>query len=109
GCARFAFVGAADTASVSISRLAAYKTRVKQTDASGYQRTLTGDYSLEWGRKAAAGILRRWPEVDAVVCANDLIALGVIQELVKQGRDVPKDVAVTGCDDSFFGTTSRPS
>jgi LacI family transcriptional regulator len=98
GCVRFAFVGAADSASVSISRLAAYRTKVKQIDASGVERTLAGDYSLGWGH-----------EVDAVVCGNDLIALGVIQEFIKQGRDVPKDVAVTGCDDSVFSSTSRPS
>jgi LacI family transcriptional regulator len=109
GCTRFAFVGAADSASVSISRLAAYRTKIKQIDASGIERTLTGDYSLGWGHEAANRILRHWPEVDAVVCGNDLIALGVIQELLKQGRDVPKDVAVTGCDDSVFSSTSRPS
>ena len=109
GCVRFAFVGAADSASVSISRLAAYRTKVKQIDASGVERTLAGDYSLGWGHEAAKRILQRWPDVDAVVCGNDLIALGVIQEFIKQGRDVPKDVAVTGCDDSVFSSTSRPS
>ena len=109
GCARFAFVGAANSASVSITRLAAYRTKVKQFDVSGADRTLAGDYSLGWGQEAAGRILQRWPEVDAVVCGNDLIALGVIQELLKQGLDVPKDVAVTGCDDTFFSSTSRPS
>ena len=109
GCVKFAFVGAADSASVSISRLAAYRTKVKQMDVSGVERTLAGDYSLSWGHEAATRIIQHWPDVDAVVCGNDLIALGVIQELLKQGRDVPKDVAVTGCDDSIFSSTSRPS
>lgn len=36
---------------------------------------------------------------DALVCANDELALGVVAELRAAGMDVPGDVAVTGWDD----------
>lgn len=35
---------------------------------------------------------------DAIVCANDYSAIGVLQELTKRGINVPEDVIVTGYD-----------
>ncbi len=37
---------------------------------------------------------------DAVVCASDVLAAGVIKRLAKQGIKVPEDVAVTGFDNT---------
>jgi LacI family transcriptional regulator len=37
-----------------------------------------------------------------VVCANDLVALGVLETFRHVGIRVPEDVAVTGYDDSIF-------
>lgn len=47
---------------------------------------------------AAAGRLERGG-LDAVICANDELALGVLGALAEHGVDVPGDVAVTGWDD----------
>ena len=108
GCSSFVFVGAADAASVSIDRLAAYRNLLKQHDKFSYKRTLSGSYSVSWGQEAAAEILKKWPEIDAVICADDLIALGVIQGLQAAGRQVPKQIAVAGCDDTFFAVNNHP-
>ncbi|HXZ16115.1 MAG TPA: LacI family DNA-binding transcriptional regulator [Roseiarcus sp.] len=108
GCARFVFVGAADSASVSIDRLNAYRDLLKQRDKFSHKRTLSGSYSVEWGQKAASEMLKRWPDIDAVICADDLIALGVIQGLQAAGREVPRQIAVAGCDDTFFAANTHP-
>ena len=39
------------------------------------------------------------PDVDGIVCANDLLAAGALHGLRAAGRTVPGDVAVTGWDD----------
>ncbi|XVU20660.1 LacI family DNA-binding transcriptional regulator [Actinoplanes sp. CA-054009] len=53
---------------------------------------------LEAGEKAARELFRgRRP--DAVVCANDEVALGVLLAAEAAGLRVPKDLAVTGWDD----------
>ncbi|NEN05326.1 LacI family transcriptional regulator [Diaminobutyricibacter tongyongensis] len=39
------------------------------------------------------------PEVTAVFCGNDEIAMGVIRGLYERGRSVPRDVSVVGFDD----------
>jgi LacI family transcriptional regulator len=57
-----------------------------------------GDWSERWGRNAVVTLLRRQPAVDAVVCGSDQIARGVCDALRESGREVPRDVAVTGYD-----------
>jgi DNA-binding LacI/PurR family transcriptional regulator len=39
------------------------------------------------------------PEVTAVFCANDQMALGLLRALAEHGRQVPADVSVVGFDD----------
>lgn len=38
----------------------------------------------------------------AAFCANDLLALGLLQAMTRQGRNVPEDLAVVGYDDIEF-------
>ena len=49
---------------------------------------------------AAGRELARDPEVTAVLCGNDALALGVLRALREAGRDVPGDVSVAGFDDA---------
>jgi len=51
------------------------------------------------GRAAARLLAESSPRVTAVACANDLLALGMLQELTLRGVRVPEDIAVTGYDD----------
>jgi LacI family transcriptional regulator len=41
-----------------------------------------------------------------VFCANDLIALGMLQELIRQGTRIPDDVALVGYDDIDFAAAA---
>lgn len=52
------------------------------------------------GRAAVHVLLDEHPDVDAIVCANDELALGVLAGLRERGRRVPQDVGVVGYDDS---------
>ena len=47
-------------------------------------------------------------DVDALVCVNDNIAIGVIEALRTRGIRVPEVLAVTGCNDIFEGHTITP-
>jgi DNA-binding LacI/PurR family transcriptional regulator len=50
------------------------------------------------GADAARALLAGGVEVDAVLCFNDLLALGVLRALAEAGVRVPGDVAVVGVD-----------
>lgn len=76
-----------------------------------------GEYSIEWGRTAMqrllaapmpVGPMPAAPLPDAVICADDLIALGVLRACAAAGVRVPGDVLVTGFDDIPFAALSDP-
>lgn len=56
------------------------------------------------GLAAVREVLKTRP--DAVVCANDVVALGVLRGLLEAGVDVPGDVALVGYDDIEFAATA---
>lgn len=45
-------------------------------------------------------------DIDAIACVNDMMAMGVINELHSRGVSVPGDIAVGGYDDSIFSEIS---
>ncbi|MEU6153236.1 substrate-binding domain-containing protein [Actinosynnema sp. NPDC047251] len=58
------------------------------------------------GRLAAQDLVARAHRPDAMFCANDLMALGVLQVLLRAGVRVPEDVAVVGYDDIEFAAAA---
>jgi len=61
------------------------------------------------GARAIDGLLGHGTALpQAVLCANDLAALGAMQALARRGIDVPRDVAVTGFDDIPLAHLLRP-
>ncbi|GIG25374.1 LacI family DNA-binding transcriptional regulator [Cellulomonas denverensis] len=70
---------------------------------------LYGAWTEEWGRIAAASILGRHPEVDALVCGSDLIARGALETARERGRAVPQEIAVLGHDNwGLISDGARP-
>lgn len=68
-----------------------------------------GAWSEAWGRAAAAILLDQTPDVDAIFCASDLVARGVMDTLEKRGRRIPDDIAVIGFDNwTVLSTNARP-
>ena len=49
------------------------------------------------------------PEVTAVLCGNDELAIGLMRALGEAGRSVPDDVSVVGFDDQPFAAMWTPS
>jgi LacI family transcriptional regulator len=64
-------------------------------------------WTPELGHIGARQLMRLAQPPDAIVCASDRIAIGVIQWCYENGINVPRDIAVTGFDnisDSEFTT-----
>ena len=55
--------------------------------------------SLEGGQHAGRELLHKHPHVTGVVTMSDILAIGIVQELIKGGKRVPWDVSVVGFDD----------
>lgn len=68
----------------------------------------TPQLDFEGGRRAAdeLALLPGQERPTAVFCANDLVAIGLLQGLMAQGLDVPGDVAIVGYDDIDFAAAA---
>lgn len=61
------------------------------------------------GRALAEKALVEVPDLDAIACADDLLAIGALSFLLDRGIDVPDTVAVTGYGDIEDGRFTTPS
>jgi LacI family transcriptional regulator len=68
-----------------------------------------GDYSVDSGDAAAQRLIASARRPEAIVCADDLIAFGVLRACREAGLRVPEDVQVTGFDNIVFSEHVTPS
>ena len=68
-----------------------------------------GDFTLASGTVAADALLADRRGATAVVCANDLMAVGVIARFDDLGLSVPGDLSVAGYDGIAMGDYVRPT
>ncbi len=69
---------------------------------------LEGDNNVESGERAVQRLLtgRQFPT--AILCSNDLTAIGALRALVRAGIQVPNDVSILGADDIPFASLTHP-
>ncbi|SHN18695.1 transcriptional regulator, LacI family [Duganella sacchari] len=61
------------------------------------------------GRGGLRELLARHPDIDALFCSSDTVALGVLTEAQAQGIRVPEQLAVVGMGDLSFAADLYPS
>ena len=66
------------------------------------------DHTLEGGISAAQKILERDVRPTAIICSNDLMAIGALKILHSAGLQVPNDVSVVGLDDIHLAQFTSP-
>lgn len=72
-------------------------------------RVYYGDFWKNAGKAACDWFIKEGKCPDAIVCANDYMAMAVIDELYKRNLNVPQDVIVTGYDGIKSGMIYSPS
>lgn len=65
-------------------------------------RVVSGGYTEDEGAEAAKTLLADRPPT-AVIAANDLCAIGILDTAFRAGVQVPRQLSVIGYDDSRFG------
>ncbi|MFE3518929.1 LacI family DNA-binding transcriptional regulator [Streptomyces sp. NPDC059166] len=92
-------------------RLEGHREAMKAAGLHGGEEnvTLHGHYDRRSGYDATLELLRREPEVTAIVAANDTVALGACAAVRDQGLRIPEDVSVAGFDDLPFSVDAVPA
>ncbi len=83
-------------------RRAGYRVAMTNHGLAAHVHVVPGGYTEDEGADAAKKLLAG-PLPTAVIAANDLSAIGVLDTVVRAGVDVPRDLSVVGYDDSRFG------
>jgi LacI family transcriptional regulator len=60
---------------------------------------IDGDHTLEGGMRAMAGLLGGRARPTAVMCSNDMTAIGVMRQSYDEKISIPRDLSVVGFDD----------
>lgn len=100
GHRRMAYVSGTPGATTSMDRGRGFSERCAAAGLKVLEDRGADSFSYENGRAAAGRLLSREPEIDAIFCANDLMAIGMIDGLrFDLGIRVPEQVSVVGFDD----------
>lgn len=65
--------------------------------------------TLGSGRRGLADLLERQPDIDAVFCSSDSLAVGVMLEAQSRGLRIPQDLAVIGFGDLSMSADMSPA
>ena len=112
GRRRIAFLGGDEAAPPTQERLEGYRAALHAAGLPVREDDVVFEtYTRQGGRDGAATLLDRADSADrpdAIVAANDLIAIGVLDAARARALRVPDDVAVTGYDDIDAASLVNP-
>lgn len=97
GARRIAFVGGLAERPITQERLSGYLEEMKSAGLTPY--TLHGRQTRAFGHEAALALTRDHPQIEAALCYNDLVALGMMSGFARAGRAVGRNFRLVGFDD----------
>ncbi|MEP5090422.1 MAG: substrate-binding domain-containing protein, partial [Paracoccaceae bacterium] len=97
GSKRIAFMGGLEGRAVTEERMSGYLSVLAEIGMEPV--ILTGQATRGFGKATAAKLLAENPEVDGVICFNDLVALGVLSAGLELGVRIGTELRVVGFDD----------
>lgn len=97
-------VDAHEETSASIERTAAFQATSTPAD----QILQMPAYTVASGTEAAHRLLVDYPDVDAIICTADVVALGLLTALQHAGKLIPDDCAIATFDGTYIAETAAP-
>ncbi len=107
GCKRIATIAGPEDMSAGIDRLTGWRDAVLAAGLAD-DAVLHGDFTLASGAAVARELVERYPDVDGVFIASDLMAAGALGVFGELGKDVPGDIAVVGYDNIGVAASTVP-
>ena len=108
GHRRLGFIGHHAMLAPINERMKAVLDAVARFPALEVRSTADAD-TLEGGRQAARMLFASGYEPTALICVNDVTAVGVLRELRERGLRVPQDVSITGFDNVKLSEFCHPA
>lgn len=110
GHKRIGFVAGPPTLSSAVRRRKAFLVAMKACGLSAQEKLIfEGDHKMTGGQYAAERIFAMADLPTAVVCSNDMTAIGLLQIANRMGRNIPKEFSLIGFDDLFLCEMVHPA
>ncbi|MBN3805492.1 LacI family DNA-binding transcriptional regulator [Paraburkholderia sp. Ac-20336] len=109
GARRAAFIGARMTSDVRArQRCEGFRMAMLKAGLDVRVEDIPGDATPRAGARALTAVLDGMPDVDALACSNDVIALGALFEAQRRGIRIPQQLRVAGFGDLPFSEECVP-
>jgi len=110
GHKRIGFAGGAKGTTIGVSRKIGYIKALTEANLTICEDLIVENgFESNSGEKSAEYFLGLANRPTAICCANDMIALGLIKILIKNGIQIPKSVSITGIDNIMYSSLCNPS
>jgi LacI family transcriptional regulator len=97
---RIAFIAGPLHLPSAVTRKAAFESSLREIGMRvDPELVLQGDHTMEGGMRAYDELARKSARPTAIMCSNDMTAIGVIREAYERGVSVPQELSVIGFDD----------
>jgi DNA-binding LacI/PurR family transcriptional regulator len=90
------------------SRQAAFARSIEECGIGFHAMVVEGDHTMEGGIQAVDYLLKSSRVPTAVMCSNDLTAIGVLHKLYRLGLKAPDDMSVIGFDNIHLAQVTIP-
>lgn len=109
GHREIAMINGHGQAFVSRERLEGYRQALAEAGIS-YREELVvnGEFREAVAAEKTSDLLKQHPEVTAIFCASDLMALGSLSEARSMGYKIPEDLSIVGYDDNILAPYANP-
>ena len=109
GHSEIAYMNGSEDAHVSIIREQGYLDALEEIDVPAKENyIINGQYDEDIARKVATSFLINNPEVTAIFCASDVMAIGVLSAAKNLGIKVPEQLSVIGFDNIMLARYTLP-
>lgn len=110
GHKKFAFIGGADTRSPEFfARFQGHRKALELAGIAGEAVQQDAISTEDSGYSATITLLQNQPDIDAIACASDLIAIGVLRALRDSNITIPEEIAVVGFDNVPVASFATPA
>ncbi|WP_300348043.1 LacI family DNA-binding transcriptional regulator [Clostridium sp.] len=108
GKKNIAFVTGKTNIEVANLRLESFKNISEKLGVFNKELIEDADFSMESGIKATENLLKKNKEVDAIFYSSDVMAIGGMKYLIRNGYKIPEDISILGYDNINISSYMEP-
>lgn len=109
GHKKIAYISGPKSTSIHRARFLGFKNALEENGLSVDENLVeVGEYKLDSGYHCMTKLLEKRGQFTAVVCENDLIAIGACEAMKDSNIKIPDEISITGYDDIYVSSLITP-